>query len=328
MGVRDRCVLRRPRGRVLRVLQELDVPAGLLLQHLGVHPLHGHPRRHGERLGRARWAPRSSSTSNQEGLANIGAWLNDHLGSTIDVPGYQFGIYGVLIVVIMLFRPQGLLPSARRKRELQYGCTTTAVRRRNARHARLRGGAGNLMAADLLEARQIRKEFGGLVAVNDVDFTIPEGAIVSLIGPNGAGKTTFFNMITGVYKPTAGRIVVRRRGHHGQAAARGHRARDRPDVPEHPPVPGHDRARERARRDALAPDAAGSSAAILGTPGSSARRRRREGRRASCSRTARSRPARTTTRATCPTATSAGSRSRARSPPSRSCCCSTSRPPA
>ena len=52
----------------------------------------------------------------------------------------------------------------------------------------------------------MRKEFGGLVAVNDVDFNVPEGSIVSLIGPNGAGKTTFFNMLTGVYKPTAGRI--------------------------------------------------------------------------------------------------------------------------
>jgi branched-chain amino acid transport system ATP-binding protein len=60
--------------------------------------------------------------------------------------------------------------------------------------------------ADLLVANDVRKEFGGLVAVNDVDFAIPEQAIVGLIGPNGAGKTTFFNMLTGVYKPTAGRI--------------------------------------------------------------------------------------------------------------------------
>jgi len=62
-------------------------------------------------------------------------------------------------------------------------------------------------AAPLLETQKLRKEFGGLVAVDDVDFTVPEGAIVSLIGPNGAGKTTFFNMLTGVYKPTDGSIV-------------------------------------------------------------------------------------------------------------------------
>jgi branched-chain amino acid transport system ATP-binding protein len=60
--------------------------------------------------------------------------------------------------------------------------------------------------ANILVAAGVRKEFGGLVAVNDVDFTIPEGSITSLIGPNGAGKTTFFNMLTGVYKPTAGRV--------------------------------------------------------------------------------------------------------------------------
>jgi branched-chain amino acid transport system ATP-binding protein len=59
----------------------------------------------------------------------------------------------------------------------------------------------------LLETLTLRKEFGGLVANNDVDFVVPEGAIVSLIGPNGAGKTTFFNMLTGVYKPTAGRVL-------------------------------------------------------------------------------------------------------------------------
>ena len=59
----------------------------------------------------------------------------------------------------------------------------------------------------LLQTLGLRKEFGGLVAVDDVTFTVPEGSIVSLIGPNGAGKTTFFNMLTGVYKPTAGRVV-------------------------------------------------------------------------------------------------------------------------
>ncbi len=59
----------------------------------------------------------------------------------------------------------------------------------------------------LLETHELRKEFGGLVAVDDVDFTVPRGSITSLIGPNGAGKTTFFNMLTGVYRPTSGQVV-------------------------------------------------------------------------------------------------------------------------
>ena len=63
------------------------------------------------------------------------------------------------------------------------------------------------MADLLLQTQALRKEFGGLIAVRDVDFSIPRGSIISLIGPNGAGKTTFFNMITGVYKPTSGTIV-------------------------------------------------------------------------------------------------------------------------
>ncbi len=63
------------------------------------------------------------------------------------------------------------------------------------------------MAEQLLTANGLTKIFGGLIAVNEVDFTVPSGTIVSLIGPNGAGKTTFFNMLTGVYKPSAGRIV-------------------------------------------------------------------------------------------------------------------------
>jgi branched-chain amino acid transport system ATP-binding protein len=60
---------------------------------------------------------------------------------------------------------------------------------------------------DLLVTENVRKEFGGLIAVSDLDFRIPERSIVSLIGPNGAGKTTFFNMLTGVYRPTSGRIL-------------------------------------------------------------------------------------------------------------------------
>jgi branched-chain amino acid transport system ATP-binding protein len=55
------------------------------------------------------------------------------------------------------------------------------------------------VTADILTTRSLHKEFGGLLAVDHVDFTIPRDSTVSLIGPNGAGKTTFFNMLTGVY---------------------------------------------------------------------------------------------------------------------------------
>ena len=176
--------------------------------------------------------------------------------------------------------------------------------------------------------RGVRKEFGGLVAVNDVDFTIPRGSIVSLIGPNGAGKTTFFNMLTGVYKPTAGRIVfdgtdVTDKPPHAITAARASArtfqnirlfqqmtALENVLVGMHSPAQGRDPALD--HRHAAA--AAGGAA-------------RRTSGRASCCASAACAAATRSSRGTCPTATSAGSRSRARSRPSRSCCCSTSRRP-
>lgn len=58
----------------------------------------------------------------------------------------------------------------------------------------------------LLEVKKISKSFGGLMAVNAMEFSVDAGEIVSLIGPNGAGKTTVFNLITGIYRPDAGEI--------------------------------------------------------------------------------------------------------------------------
>ncbi len=58
----------------------------------------------------------------------------------------------------------------------------------------------------LISVEHLTKSFGGIVAVNELDLTIEPGGIVSIIGPNGAGKTTLFNLLSGIYQPTAGRI--------------------------------------------------------------------------------------------------------------------------
>jgi branched-chain amino acid transport system ATP-binding protein len=71
------------------------------------------------------------------------------------------------------------------------------------------------VSAAVISTEGVTKRFGGLVAVDDVDFTLSEGAIASVIGPNGAGKTTLFNMLTGLYRPSAGRITF-----HGREISR------------------------------------------------------------------------------------------------------------
>ena len=84
----------------------------------------------------------------------------------------------------------------------------------------------------ILVATGVTKRFGGLVAVNNVDFDIPQGSIVSLIGPNGAGKTTFFNVVAGLYEPTDGSVTFVGR----EMIARGRRAWMEPVTWVIPPV--------------------------------------------------------------------------------------------
>lgn len=64
------------------------------------------------------------------------------------------------------------------------------------------------MMGNILEVRHLTKKFGGLTATNDISMNVGKKTITAVIGPNGAGKTTFFNMVTAVYKPTAGDILL------------------------------------------------------------------------------------------------------------------------
>jgi branched-chain amino acid transport system ATP-binding protein len=68
--------------------------------------------------------------------------------------------------------------------------------------------SGENMSANLLEVKNITMQFGGLKAVDSLSFSIPQGQLAGLIGPNGAGKTTVFNMLTGVYQPTKGEVLL------------------------------------------------------------------------------------------------------------------------
>lgn len=75
----------------------------------------------------------------------------------------------------------------------------------------------------ILEVKKLCMDFGGLRALNQVDFNIFEGEITALIGPNGAGKTTFFNCISGIYKPTSGEVLMRRPGSSSKVLVNGFR---------------------------------------------------------------------------------------------------------
>ena len=68
-----------------------------------------------------------------------------------------------------------------------------------------------MATAPVLETKALTKSFGSLLAVNEVDFQVPEGELCAVIGPNGAGKTTFFNLISGRLEPTSGGVFSRGR---------------------------------------------------------------------------------------------------------------------
>ena len=116
---------------------------------------------------------------------------------------FEIIVFGLVLIAVLKYAPDGLwtfvtqrLPAPQRVRDWQ-GAARLPLRDKPV--------PGEL----LLDVDQVRKQFGGLVAVNDVSFAIRAGDIVGLIGPNGAGKSTTFNLITGVLALTSGAVSFR-----------------------------------------------------------------------------------------------------------------------
>ena len=119
------------------------------------------------------------------------------------VPGLYLAIYGLFVILIVRFMPDGI-----------WGFVSAAFERWRAR-IRAPSPAGPLRLVPgtaggdiVLEVSGLSKYFGGLKAVDGVDISVKRGGVHALIGPNGSGKTTTLNVLSGLYKATAGRIVL------------------------------------------------------------------------------------------------------------------------
>ncbi|AOK39638.1 branched-chain amino acid ABC transporter ATP-binding protein/permease [Burkholderia vietnamiensis] len=116
---------------------------------------------------------------------------------------FEIIVFGVLMVVLLQYARQGVWPFVAKL--FPRGPRAHAPEHADPLPQRAKPVAGE----PLLVVERARKQFGGLVAVNDVSFDVKAGQIIGLIGPNGAGKSTTFNLVTGVLKPTGGAITFR-----------------------------------------------------------------------------------------------------------------------
>ncbi|MGA3247818.1 MAG: branched-chain amino acid ABC transporter ATP-binding protein/permease [Paraburkholderia sp.] len=116
---------------------------------------------------------------------------------------FEVIVFGVLMVLLLQYAPQGVWPFL--ARFFPRGPRAHVRDRAEPLPQRSKPAAGEM----LLTVDKARKQFGGLVAVNDVGFEVKSGQIIGLIGPNGAGKSTTFNLVTGVLRATSGEITFR-----------------------------------------------------------------------------------------------------------------------
>jgi branched-chain amino acid transport system permease protein len=137
-------------------------------------------------------------------LTLLKEWLQDWLPKLVGQAGeFETIVLGILLVLLLQRARTGLMPFV--ARFLPVDIRPQAPTAAPDLPQRDRPHTGEL----LLEVRAARKEFGGLVAVNDVSFQLRSGEILGLIGPNGAGKSTTFNLVTAVIELTRGEIVFR-----------------------------------------------------------------------------------------------------------------------
>ena len=116
-------------------------------------------------------------------------------------------IFGIVLVVMMLYRREGLVPAQRAVTVLSHA-EQTAVPARGGISGEFALAARRSFdpARPLLEVKGLRKAYGGIKALQDLDMVVMPGSIVAVIGPNGSGKTTLFNLITGMVRPDAGTV--------------------------------------------------------------------------------------------------------------------------
>jgi ABC-type branched-subunit amino acid transport system ATPase component/ABC-type branched-subunit amino acid transport system permease subunit len=142
--------------------------------------------------------------------AGVFIWMRDFLSKHLE---YWEVFVGGAFVLIVLFLPDGIAGTLVRLIARRRPAPADEAEDRPPEPERLvkAGARVSTGGGRLLESRGLCKTFGGLTAVNRVDFQVRAGELRSVIGPNGAGKTTFFNLLTGVLPPSAGRILFKGR---------------------------------------------------------------------------------------------------------------------